>query len=159
MSLELVRVDDRYVHGQVVVGWGRALRIQRILLVDDAVRASPWEQDLYRIGVPPYIQLEFASVEEAGDRLRALERAPERVLVLVGDVQTLARLCAAPGRPPITRVNIGGLHQMPGRRERLTYVFLSDAEANQLRELSQAGVDVTAQDVPSARTVPITELV
>ena len=155
MSLLLVRVDDRYVHGQVVVGWGRALRVQRIVLVDDAVRASAWEQDLYRLGVPPDVQLEFASVVEADDRLRTLDRSAERVLVLVGDVETLVRLCAC--RPPITRVNIGGLHHAPGRHERLPFVFLSETEAAKLRELSRAGIDVSAQDVPSARPVPIGE--
>lgn len=155
MSLLLVRVDDRYVHGQVVVGWGRALRVQRIVLVDDAVRASDWEQDLYRLGVPPDVQLEFASVAEAEDRLRALDQSPERVLVLMGDVETLVRLCE--GRPPITRVNIGGLHHAPGRHERLPFVFLSETEAAKLRELSLAGIDVSAQDVPSARPVPIGE--
>src|SRR2546430_4593003 len=36
-----------------------------IVLVDDAVRASTWEQELYRMGVPPEIEVEFASTEEA----------------------------------------------------------------------------------------------
>ncbi|HEX9582637.1 MAG TPA: PTS sugar transporter subunit IIB [Gemmatimonadales bacterium] len=155
MTLVLVRVDDRYVHGQVVVGWGRALRVQRILLVDDAVRAGTWEQDLYRIGVPPDVELEFASVAEAGARLGALDQSPERVLVLMGDVETLVRVCAY--APPITQVTIGGLHQTPGRRERLTYVFLSDVEAAKLHGLSRAGISVTAQDVPTARPVPLAE--
>ncbi|HWP38730.1 MAG TPA: PTS sugar transporter subunit IIB, partial [Gemmatimonadales bacterium] len=124
MSLVLVRVDDRYVHGQVVVGWGRALRVHRILLVDDAVRASDWEQDLYRLGVPPEVTLEFVSVAEAGARLTSLAAADERVIVIVGDVGTLERVLA--GHPPITEVNIGGLHTAPGRRQRLPYVFLTD---------------------------------
>ncbi|HXV85539.1 MAG TPA: PTS sugar transporter subunit IIB [Gemmatimonadales bacterium] len=155
MSLVLVRVDDRYVHGQVVVGWGRALNVERIVLVDDGVRAGAWEQDLYRIGVPPDVNLEFASVSEAASRLEGLDRSAERVLVLMPDVDTLVKLCA--NATPIKRVNIGGLHQGPGRRERLTYVFLSDQEAAQLRELSRAGISVTAQDVPSALPVPLGE--
>ena len=65
MSLLLFRVDDRLIHGQVVIGWGRPLGIDFIVLVDDAVRASAWEQDLYRMGVPPEIEVIFASREEA----------------------------------------------------------------------------------------------
>jgi mannose/fructose/N-acetylgalactosamine-specific phosphotransferase system component IIB len=39
----------------------------------------------------------------------------------------------------------------------LRYVYLSDAEAAKLRELAAQGVEVTAQDVPTARAVPLEE--
>ncbi len=44
MSLDLVRVDDRLIHGQVVVGWGRELKPDLVVLVDDEVAANEWEQ-------------------------------------------------------------------------------------------------------------------
>jgi PTS system mannose-specific IIB component/fructoselysine and glucoselysine-specific PTS system IIB component len=50
---------------------------------------------------------------------------------------------------------VGGLHHRPGRSERLRYVYLSDAEAAQLRALAAQGVEVTAQDVPTAPPVPL----
>ena len=46
MSIVLVRVDDRLIHGQVVVGWVQALGAQRIVLVDDEVSANAWEREL-----------------------------------------------------------------------------------------------------------------
>lgn len=156
MSLALVRVDDRYIHGQVVVGWGRALGADTILLVDDAVSSSPWEQELYRVGVPPEIQLEFASVADAPERLEALANSARRAIVLVGDVRSLERLCCR--APIIRKVNIGGLHQAPGRTERLPYVFLSEEEASALRHLRDTGIEVVAQDLPTARAVPLDEL-
>ena len=56
MPIELYRIDDRLVHGQVVVGWGQPLeRRPFIVLVDDVVAAS-WEQDLYRTGAPPEME-------------------------------------------------------------------------------------------------------
>jgi len=69
MSIELYRIDDRLIHGQVVVGWGQPLHVGFIVVVDDAVRASEWEQDLYRMGVPPHIDVVFASTAEAARRL------------------------------------------------------------------------------------------
>ena len=53
MALELYRIDDRLIHGQVVVGWGQPLDLRFIVLVDDEVASSDWEQELYRMGVPP----------------------------------------------------------------------------------------------------------
>ena len=56
MTLALYRIDDRLIHGQVVVGWGQPLNVTFIILVDDEVRGSDWEQDLYRMGVPPEME-------------------------------------------------------------------------------------------------------
>ena len=53
LHLDGALVQGGLVHGQVVVGWGRPLDLQRIVLVDDEVRASPWEQELYRMAAPP----------------------------------------------------------------------------------------------------------
>ena len=65
MSLVLYRIDDRLIHGQVVIGWGRPLDVGFVALVDDQVAASDWEQDLYRMGVPPEVEVFFASVIDA----------------------------------------------------------------------------------------------
>jgi len=155
VSQLVVRVDDRLVHGQVVVGWGRALRLRRLVLVDDEIRRSPWEQDLYRMGVPEGMALEFASVTEAGAAFPRWAAEGGHTMVILGNVDTLVRLCAA---APVACVNLGGLHAGEGRRERLPYVFLSDGELAQLRALAARGVAVTAQDVPMARAVPLAEL-
>jgi mannose/fructose/N-acetylgalactosamine-specific phosphotransferase system component IIB len=53
MPIVLFRVDERLIHGQVVVGWGGPLHADRIVVVDDAIAGSPWEQELYCLGVPP----------------------------------------------------------------------------------------------------------
>lgn len=153
MSVALVRVDDRLIHGQVVIAWGRPLGARFIVLVDDVVAASPWEQELYRMGVPPDIDVLFASVADAAARFAEWQRDPRVGIVLAGDIATLVRLRAA--HAEFTRVNIGGIHHRPGRAERLRYVYLTDEEAAQLRALAEHGVDVSAQDVPTAPAVPV----
>jgi mannose/fructose/N-acetylgalactosamine-specific phosphotransferase system component IIB len=64
----------------------------------------------------------------------------------------------AKGVRAIGSVNLGGIHHRAGRAEKLRYVFLTPAEEQQLRELEASGVEVTAQDVPSARAVPLSEI-
>lgn len=156
MTLTLVRLDDRLVHGQVVVGWGRAMDVSHLVLVDDRVRESDWEQELFRMGVPPDVTLQFASVAEAITAMPGWAASPGRTMVVTGDVDTLVRLVE--GSPDIRRVNIGGVHQQPQRRQRLPYVFLSDDEAARLGQLARHGVDVSAQDVPTARPVPLADI-
>jgi mannose/fructose/N-acetylgalactosamine-specific phosphotransferase system component IIB len=155
MTLALYRIDDRLIHGQVVVGWGQPLNVSFIVLVDDEVRSSDWEQDLYRMGVPPNIEVRFASVDEAARELAVWEADPRVGILLVGDIDTAVAL--AERAPQVRRFNVGGVHHRAGRTERLRFVYLTDDEARKLRALVARGVDVTAQDVPTARAVPISE--
>ncbi|MGH7752487.1 MAG: PTS system mannose/fructose/N-acetylgalactosamine-transporter subunit IIB [Gemmatimonadales bacterium] len=153
MSLALYRIDDRLIHGQVVVGWGQPMNCGFIVLVDDEVRDSEWEQELYRMGVPPSIEVMFASVEEAHARLTDLEKDPRVGFLLTADIDTMSAL--ADGSPGIRRINVGGIHHRAGRTERLRYVYLTPEEAAKLRALAARGIEVTAQDVPTARPVPL----
>jgi mannose/fructose/N-acetylgalactosamine-specific phosphotransferase system component IIB len=155
MTIALYRIDDRLIHGQVVVGWGQPLDCTFIVLVDDEVRSSDWEQDLYRMGVPPSIEIIFASVDEAAERLPAWESDARVGILLVPDVDTAAALAGRSDR--VKRLNVGGIHHRSGRTERLRFVYLSDDERAKLRQLAAAGVEVTAQDVPTARAVPLAE--
>ena len=155
MAIELFRIDDRLIHGQVVVGWGQPLDIGFIVLVDDDVAASDWEQELYRMGVPPDMTVTFESVESAAEHLAAYERDVRRGILLTADIATMDRLVAASG---IRAVNLGGIHHRAGRTQRLRYVFLAPDEEAALRALADRGVAVTAQDVPAARPIPLDEV-
>ena len=128
--IALYRVDDRLIHGQVVVGWGKPLNVGFIVLVDDAVRASAWDQELYRRGVPAGIDVVVASTAEALACLPDWQGDARVGLLVTGEIDTLARLASDSHGVP--RINIGGVHHRPGRSPRLRYVYLSDAEAAQL---------------------------
>lgn len=151
----LHRIDDRLIHGQVVVGWGRPLGVGFIALVDDTVAASDWEQELYRMGVPPEMTVYFADVAAAERQHAEWASDPRPGIVLTADIDTMSRLaeCA-----PVTEVNLGGIHHRAGRTQRLQYVFLTPDEDRALRALAARGVRISAQDVPGGKPVPLEEL-
>lgn len=156
MTLELFRIDDRLIHGQVVVGWGQPCSLGFLVLVDDDVAASEWEQELYRMGVPPEMDLYFDSVESAARRIAGYRADRRAGMLLTGDIATMQRLVdAAPG---IEAVMVGGIHHKPGREARQRYVFLTPGEEEGLRALARSGVTVVAQDVPQAAAIPLDEL-
>ncbi len=157
MSLVLCRIDDRLVHGQVVIGWGRRLHAAFVLLVDDGVRASDWEQELYRMAVPGDVELRILSVAEAVLELPQWAADPRPGMLVTGEITTMAALQAA--HPTLIRqVNLGGIHHQASRQERLPYIYLTTAEEVLLRELAAAGVSVTAQDLPTTAPVGLAVL-
>jgi PTS system mannose-specific IIB component/fructoselysine and glucoselysine-specific PTS system IIB component len=156
VSIRLYRIDDRLVHGQVVVGWGQPLNINFIVLVDDALAASEWEQELYRMGAPPEIEVKFESTDSAIAHLAGYRSDPRAGILLTSDVETMRRLAEATRAIPC--VNLGGVHFRPGRTPLLRYIFLSPDEQAALRALAAKGVAISAQDVPGASPVPLEEL-
>ena len=156
MGIHLYRIDDRLIHGQVVVGWGQPLNIRLLILVDDAVAASDWEKELYRMAVPPEMEVYFADVATAIREHAKYAGDPRPGLLITGDIDSMYRLVR--GVKAIGNVNLGGIHHRAGRSEKLRYIFLTPEEEQQLKQLESAGVEVTAQDVPSARAVPLPEV-
>jgi PTS system mannose-specific IIB component/fructoselysine and glucoselysine-specific PTS system IIB component len=156
VPIELYRIDDRLVHGQVVVGWGQPLDLTFVVLVDDAIATSDWEQELYRMGAPPEMTVTFESVESALAKLADYQARAERGILLTGDIDTMRRLAERSGT--ISQVNIGGIHHRAGRTARLRYVFLTPDEESSLREMAAGGITIAAQDVPATTPVPLDQV-
>jgi mannose/fructose/N-acetylgalactosamine-specific phosphotransferase system component IIB len=157
VPVDLFRIDDRRIHGQVVVGWGQPLDLGFIVLVDDEIASSDWEQELYRMGVPPTMDVFFESVATLADNVAKFTHDARHGILLTSDIETMRQL--AQRLPNVVRaVNVGGIHHRPGRVPKLRYVFLDRSEEAALRALAACGVVVTAQDVPAARPVALDEL-
>src|SRR6478609_767349 len=146
MAIHLYRIDDRLIHGQVVVGWGQPLNVRFLILVDDLVASSDWEKELYRMAVPPEMDIYFADVDTAIRDHSRYSSDPRPGILIAGDIDSMQRLVK--GVKAIGSVNLGGIHHRAGRAEKLRYIFLTPDEEKRLRLLESTGVEVTAQDVP-----------
>lgn len=157
MTVDLIRVDERLLHGQVVVGWGERLDLRWYVVADDDLAASEWEQGVYRSGLPEGVEVIFLAVDEAAGRLPELDRRAAAGCVLLPGTAALRRLAEA-GALEGRAVNLGCLGAAPGRREALTYLHLSPREAEDLRAAAERGAEISARDVPTARRVPLEEV-
>jgi PTS system mannose-specific IIB component/fructoselysine and glucoselysine-specific PTS system IIB component len=156
VPIELFRIDDRLIHGQVVVGWGEPLDVGFIVLVDDEVAVSDWEQELYRLGVPSRMDVYFDTVDAAASSFGQYQDDRRAGILLTKDIGTMERLTQLV--PLIKTINLGGLHFQDGRVQKLRYVFLDGDEERALLELAARGVAISAQDVPAARPVPLDDV-
>lgn len=157
MTIVLFRVDERLIHGQVVVGWGSHLQPDRIVVVDDQLAESVWEQELYCLGLPPGVESEFVTVAVARGAVAEWRSDDGRAILLTRDIDTMRRL-AAGGTLRDADINIGGIHHAPGRRQVLPYVYLSATEESALEQLGSEVGAVSARDLPGARAVDLPQL-
>ena len=157
MSVVLYRIDERLIHGQVVMGWGPQLGLEHYVVVDDELATSEWEQDLYRLGLPDTASADFLTVADARAHLADLDADDRRTVVLTRTVAAMGGLAERDGLRG-REVNLGGLHHTVGRTERVPYVFLGQAEEESLRVLVDEGVEVSARDLPGSPAVDLETL-
>jgi len=157
VTILLYRVDERLIHGQVVIGWGSELSPDRYVVVDDALAVSGWEQELYQLSLPEGLTAEFLRVADAVERLPVLARDDQRCFLLTRDIDTMLRLAEA-GLLEGATVNIGGVHYAPGRKQVRPYLYLDDADRMRIQRLKELGVGVAARDLPGSVRVNVESL-
>ncbi len=148
MSWLLTRVDDRLIHGQVVVAWGLRLRPARIWVVDDGAAASPWERDLF-VAAAPDVEVRVLTVSQAAAGWVAERDAAGGAFLLMRSLQVALALVEAGAE--LTTLNLGGLHYAPGKDKVNEYVYLGEADRAAARTLLARGVTLEVQDVPASR--------
>ncbi|MCG8468797.1 MAG: PTS sugar transporter subunit IIB [Gemmatimonadetes bacterium] len=157
MGLALFRIDERLIHGQVVVGWGTRLGIERYVVVDDDLAESEWEQELWSSALGEAGSVDFLSVAETCDRFDELDARPGVGGLLTRGTGPMRALAEA-GRLAGRRINVGGLHDGPGRSEHLDYVFLSPEERADLAAIADLAGSVSARQLPTGPETPLDEL-
>jgi PTS system mannose-specific IIB component len=153
--VDLIRIDDRLVHGQVMAAWARALRTTRILVLDDAAAADLFSRQVMQAAMPAHIRLEVEPIRQSAARLAEAERDGSRTLALLRDVEAAARLHAL---HPLRALNVGGAGMAQGRQLVWRSIALSPDELAALRGLRRDGVDVYLQMIPSDPRKPIEDL-
>lgn len=149
----LFRIDDRLIHAQVVVGWGRKLRPDRIILADDRISESDWEKELYISAAEPDFKTSVLSLGEAAEQLTGGIFDSERVLLIVrGPGEALDIISRG---MDVSELNVGGMHFRAGRERITDNVWVDDEERKALREIMKRGITLEARALPGDERVTI----
>jgi mannose/fructose/N-acetylgalactosamine-specific phosphotransferase system component IIB len=155
MSWMLHRVDDRLIHGQVVIAWGQRLRPRRIVVADDATAANDWERSLLSTAAPG-IEVNVMTVAAAAADYPVEAAKPGGAFMLVRTLPAALALVEAGAAIPA--FTLGGLHYAPGKEKVNEYVYLDEADRQAARALLARGVKLDVQDVPASRAQALVDL-
>lgn len=150
MAIVLARIDDRFIHGQVTVGWSQKLRPTRIVLCNDEIAADPWQVRVYGSSVPPCIRVEVLGCAAAAAALgRAEDDRDDRTILLAGSPADMHDLISRGLR--LGEVNVGGMHYVKGKQELMSFVYVDRTDLDVFRSLLAKGVRLAARQVPGSR--------
>ena len=149
MEPQLFRIDDRLIHGQVVIGWAKPLKSKYILLCDDEISQSSWEKELYLTCVSDDLTALVMNVKETCEYLLKEDKNIDNTIILVKSPKVVLDLIEC-GYKPKT-INLGGLHFMGERKEYLPYIYLDKSEINDFTKLLNQNIPIYCQDVPTGK--------
>ena len=151
MTLKLVRVDDRLIHGQVVAIWLKALNARRIVIVDEKTARDEFLSEVIKLAAPPGVTVEIHGLEMGTERVRQLVTDPEPAFVLMRSPITALRLREAGVEFPV--LNVGGIGAGPGRTPLYRNISASAEELAAMRAIESTGTTVELRITENDRPV------
>ncbi len=146
MSLVLVRVDCRLVHGQVVETWLPHTGANCLLVANDDLAGNQFLRSVMELAVPQSIHVVFCRLDEVAKRLEQIDGDGERAILLCSTFLDALRIYD--GGTRFSSVNIGNLHYAAGKVEISPSVYFSPEDFDAVHNLRDHGVDVTVRATP-----------
>lgn len=143
----IIRIDDRLIHGQILVGWCSQIPIKKFVISDDEIASDEWQKNFITMDSGTDKEVEILSAPEACHYIRQHLNTDKTTMLLVRSPFQIKKM--ADIDLPIKEINIGGIHYREGRNEYLLYLFLSDEEVAIFKELMKRGFVFVCQDLPT----------
>lgn len=151
MTIVHARVDERLIHGQVATVWTNTVGAQRIMVVNDAAVKDQLQIGALKMAKPAGVKLSILSKRKAIEKILAGNLAgnydEEKVFLITKDIADMAALID--GGVPLQSFNVGNISQKEGSRAIKKSVALTDEDIQTVRRLTDNGVTITAQMIPS----------
>ncbi|HNY64523.1 MAG TPA: PTS sugar transporter subunit IIB [Deltaproteobacteria bacterium] len=153
MNVLLVRVDDRFIHGQILESWIPFLKAQSVVVVNDALACDHFQKTIMSMAIPERIALRIVPVDEAVGLSDDADLDEKRTLVIVSSIKD-AYLLFMKGFI-FMKLNIGNNKGSEGAKQISYSVWIDEEDLDMLKELMDRGVDVSLQSVPRERTIDV----
>lgn len=155
--IKLVRVDHRFLHGQVVFTWTKTLGIDCILIANDAVAEDTLRMSALRMAKPQETKLVMKSIDDSIEALNSGVTDKYKLLILVETIKDAWRL--AEKVELFQKINLGGTKMADDRKQISKAVFVSEDDCEMLKKMHQKGIKIEAQMVPDDAACDVMRLI
>lgn len=151
-KINLVRIDDRLIHGQVMTKWSKGMGTNAIYVIDDATAADDFMKDIYiSTNSSADLKIKVFSVDEVIEEWKKDEFGNDKVILLFKTVTNAKKFIDS--GVPVAELNIGGIAKKPNSTFVISTVGLSKDDAALLQEVKDKGVEIYFQIVPDTKRV------
>lgn len=149
MAKTYIRVDDRLIHGQIIVSWCGVLNIKEIIAVDNETASNQMLRQIMQMGVPKIYKTLIITVDEANEILNTnqnhnrliIVRSPKILPLIINNINNL------------DTIYLGNIQKQEDSIYNLStgaggVLFFSNSDIQILDNLFENGFNIIAQMVP-----------
>lgn len=145
-NIIMTRIDERLIHGQGQM-WVKALSCNTVIVANDAASTDGMQQTLMKTVVPSSVAMRFFSIQKVIDVISKANPA-QVIFLVVKDTQDALALVR--GNVPIKEINLGNIHNAPGKQHVTRSIFLGKEDKDAIREMHEKfGVNFNTRTTPS----------
>ena len=154
MSVNLLRIDDRLIHGQVATSWAKAVKCEAIFAISDEVANDELRKELLLQIAPPHLKAYVIPVDKAIKVYNNPKYASRNILMLVTKPEDAVRLIE--GGLRIDTINVGGMTHKEGNKQLSDAVTVNPSNVAAFKKLLDMGVKLSLQKVAANKPVELT---
>ncbi|MEW6095607.1 MAG: PTS sugar transporter subunit IIB [bacterium] len=151
MSINLIRIDDRFIHGLVVIGWVKAIGCEQIVVANDNVASNELQKTLMKAATPTGIKVFILPMKEAIKLIKEGEFDALSTMLLIANPKDALRLVQE--GVPVKSINIGVMKFTSDRRQLFPSISMNEEEIEVCRQLSNYGIEIEVRTPPDAPKV------
>jgi mannose/fructose/N-acetylgalactosamine-specific phosphotransferase system component IIB len=159
MKINVCRIDDRLVHGQIVTKWIKEADANLILVADDKAAGDKTLQMILKLAVPSGVKIEILNKEDSISRIQN-DHTNQNVLLLIrnpAEAEKLVEMGLLVEK--IIVGNISNSKSSVGRTKLLDYIWVEPADVKALQNLSEKGIKLEVKAIPEERAKDPMELI
>ncbi|AJR08438.1 PTS system mannose/fructose/N-acetylgalactosamine-transporter subunit IIB [Photobacterium gaetbulicola] len=152
------RIDERLLHGQIRITWGKHTEANLILVANDDAAEGPnaaFMQAGMKASAGGEYAVRFFSIQKTIDVIHKAS-PKQKIFILCNNPTDVARLVE--GGVPLTHCNVGNMHFHEGKRQIAKTVSVDEKDIDAFERMVAKGVTCTVQNTPDQTPVNVLEL-
>ena len=146
MSISVVRIDDRVIHGQTMTRWTKARTVDGILVVGDNIAHDKLRRKVLKAAANE-LKVGIYTVAEAGDKIQKGMDSKKKFFLISDSPKTFAQLIDM-GVDFGKVLNVGPMNTRPGTKVLGRTVAIDQDDYNAFEDIAAHGIDIQFQLLP-----------
>lgn len=147
MSISLIRVDDRIIHGQTTTRWSKLRPVQSIMAIGDDVAKDELRKRVLKAAAGN-LKVGIYSVDQAIDKVQRAIDSDKDFFIISNSPQYLARLVEKGVNLGKKEINIGPMNSRPGAKVLGRTVAIDEKDYKAFEYLESKGYVIQFQLLP-----------
>jgi len=147
MPVMHVRMDNRLIHGQILVSWNAEFPIDHIIVTNDKVAADPIQVKLLKAVAPIGSKVSVLSIKDCVEYCNSPEAEKENIFIIAKYPEDGLALVEQGLKMPV--LNLGNQAFVRGSKKLSNTVYLTESGVKALKKLHDMGIRITCRMMPA----------